>query len=896
MADLPHGTVTFLFTDIEGSTGLWERDRTAMRAAVDQHLALLRDTIAALGGVAFKTVGDAVQAAFATAPPALAAGVASQRALQVESWPEATGALRVRMALHAGMAEPVDGDYLAPCLNRLSRLLGAGHGQQVLLTETVRRLLEGELPAGVSLRALGSHGLRDLLEPEEIFQVLAPGLPEQFPPLRSLPSHPTNLTAPPTALIGRDDELAAVGRLLGPESSRLVTLTGAGGTGKTRLAMEVAAEALDRFPDGVFVVDLSLLTEPALVVPAIAIALGVRETAGEPLRETLIRYLRQRHLLLMLDNCEQVLESASDIAPLLAGCPHLSILATSREPLHIRAEREIAVAPLPLPEPGQLPPVAELAGVAAVALFVERAQAAHASFTLTAENATAVAGICQRLDGLPLAIELAAARVKVLPPAALLARLEQRLPLLTGGGRDLPARQRTMRDAIAWSYDLLITEEQGVFRQLAVFAGGCTLEAAEAVAGQEGAVDVFANIAALIESSLLRQEEDRTDEPRFRMLETVREYGLEQLASAGEADGAQQRHAQYFWRLSESQAHRTPLLVTLERVARLVSDQENLRLALAWYDQRAESDTLLQLSTALYGLWSTQGLYREGMQWIERALEQSSRIAIGPRVEALVAASRLATFLDDYARAAMSITEGLALARELGDPFLVAQVLSNAGFLSYRRGDYDLAETQLGEARQLLSGISDSVPDAVRVSTVPFQLLGDTAMAREQFDLAAARYAEAIEVAQTVGTVWSAVDAQIGLAAVNYCTGNAVRAAALYINNLHRAQDVGVKSLVASALLGMAGVATAVGRPEEGARLLAAAEGSAASLGAPIFPRDRPVRDRALAALAAALGEQQLGALREAGRAMTIEVAIREAEAVAARTMPAPPELVPAQP
>jgi predicted ATPase/class 3 adenylate cyclase len=880
MADLPRGTVTFLFTDIEGSTALWERDRTAMRAAVNQHLALMREAIAARDGVVFKTVGDAVQAAFATAPAALAAAVAAQRALQTATWPEATGPLRVRVALHAGMAEPIDGDYLAPCLNRLSRLLAAGHGQQVLLTETVRRLLEGELPAGVSLRALGSHGLRDLLEPEEIFQVLAPGLPAQFPPLRTLPSHPTNLTAPPTSLIGRDEELATVGRLLGHESSRLVTLTGPGGTGKTRLALEVAAEALDRYPDGVFVVDLSLLTEPALVVPAITVALGVRETVGEPLPETLIRYLQERELLLVLDNCEQVLESASDIATLLAACPNLSILATSREPLHIRAEREIAVAPLPLPEPGRLPPVAELAGVAAVALFVARAQAAQASFALTAENAAAVAGICRRLDGLPLAIELAAARVKVLPPAALQTRLEQRLPLLTGGGRDLPARQRTMRDAIAWSYDLLAAEEQGVFRQVAVFAGGCTVEAAEAVAGQDGTIDVFANIVALVESSLLRQEEDRTGEPRYRMLETVREYGLEQLALAGEADGAQQRHAEYFWRLSESQAQSTPLLVTLERVARLVSDQDNLRLALAWHDQRAESDTLLQISTALYGLWSTQGLYREGMQWIERALEQSSRIATGARVEALAAAGRLAAFQDDYAGAALLITEGLALARELADPFLEAQSLGNAGFLSYRRGDYDLAETQLGEARQLLSGMSDSVPNAVRLSTVPFQLLGDTALAREQFDLAAARYAEAIEVAQMVGTVWSAVDAQIGLAAVNYCTGNAVRAAALYINNLHRAQDVGVKSLVASALLGLAGVAAELGRPEEGAHLLGAAEGSAASLDAPIFPRDRPVRDRAVAMLTAALGEHQLASAREAGRALTVESAISEAQAV----------------
>jgi predicted ATPase/class 3 adenylate cyclase len=895
MVELPQGTVAFLFTDIEGSTALWELDRTAMREAVNQHLALLRDAISSQGGVVFKTVGDAVQAAFATVPPALVAAVAAQRALQTASWPDALGPLRVRMALHAGMAEPIDGDYLAPCLNRLSRLLAAGHGEQVLVTETARRLLEGEHPVDVSLRLLGSHQLRDLLEPEAIFQVLAPGLPTPFPPLRTLPSHPTNLTAPPTHLIGRDQELAAVGRLLETESTRLVTLTGPGGIGKTRLALEVATEALERYPDGVFLVDLSPLTESVFVVPTIAATLGVLEAGREPLQQTLIRHLLERRLLLLLDNCEQVLESAADIATLLAACPRLTILATSREPLHIRAEREFPVAPLALPQP-QVLDVEDLARVPAVALFVQRASASEPAFALTADNAPSIAAICCRLDGLPLAIELAAARVKVLSPTALLARLGQRLPLLTGGSRDLPERQRTMRDALAWSYDLLTSEEQGVFRQLAVFAGGCTLEAAEAVVSQKGAVDVFVNIAALIESSLLRQEADRADEPRFRMLETVREYGLEQLALAREVDGARQRHGEYFRGFSEHQAQGTPLTVALEAIARLVSDQDNLRLALAWFDQCAEHDTVMRVSADLYGLWSTQGLYREGMEWIERALEQSRRAATAPRVEALVAASRLAGFLDGYTRTAPLITEGLALARELGDPSLVAQALSSAGYLSYRRGDYGLAETQLDEARHLLSEIPDTMPNLVRLSAVPLQLLGDAALAQEHFARAATRYQATIEVTQRVGGLWSAVDAQLGLAAVNYCTGNAERAADLYMSNLLRAQDLGVKSLVTSALLGLSGVAAELGRPEAGAHLFGAAEGTASSVGAPFFPRDRPVRERAIAALAAAMGEQRFAAAREVGRVLTVEETIREAKAVAASNSTSPPESVSAQP
>jgi predicted ATPase/class 3 adenylate cyclase len=880
MADLPRGTVTFLFTDIEGSTALWERDRTTMRAAVTQHLALLRETITAHSGVAFKTVGDAVQAAFATAPAALTAAVDGQRALQAASWPEAIGLLRVRMALHAGMAEPIDGDYLAPCLNRLARLLAAGHGQQVLLTETVRRLLEEELPAGVSLRALGSHGLRDLLEPEEIFQVVAPGLLEQFPPLRTLPRHPTNLTVPPTALIGRDEELVAVERLLAQETSRLVTLTGPGGTGKTRLALEVAAEALDRYPDGVFVVDLSLLTEPALVLPSIAVALGVRETVGEPLRDTLIRHLRERHLLLVLDNCEQVLESASDIATLLAACPHLAILATSREPLHIRAEREIAVAPLPLPAPGRLLPPAELATVPAVALFVERAQGAHASFALTAENAAAVAGICRRLDGLPLAIELAAARVKVLPPAALLTRLEQRLSLLTGGGRDLPARQRTMRDAIAWSYDLLSPEEQNLFRRLAIIAGAFTLAAAEAVTAPEGDLCVFDGIAALIEQSLLRQAAGPVDEPRFVMLEIVREFGLEMLTAANETAVSRERHARYFLGPDDVLTPFIPIFDAPESSALLATERDNVRLALVWLDEQGTMDELLSRTSLFYRLWLAPALYREGQQWIVRALKRSRQDASDVRFRALALAANLAWHGGDYSQAEFFVAEALAIARQLDDPVLIGDALAQSGAVAYRQGAYGRAEELLLEAHELLRRRAAGNWYGGELS-----LLGDMALVQGHFDQAAAWYAQAIEILKKTGHLWDLTDAEEGLGALNVCTGNLIEAAALYRESLDRAQDHGFTMLVSSALLGVATMAVASRQPETGARLLGAAEGIAESLGVPIYPRDLPVRERGLDALRAALGEERLAAEREAGQALSIDVAVGEAMAVIQNVM-----------
>ena len=552
MASPPTGTLTLLFTDIEGSTRLWEHDALAMQAALTRHDEILRSVIEQHGGYVFKTVGDAFCAVFPTAPDALEAALEIQRRLLTSEW-EQTGPLRVRMALHTGAAEERDGDYFGPPVNRVARLLSAAHGGQVLLSLPTQELVRDQLPTQTSLRDLGEHRLKDLFRPERVFQLLAAGLPSEFPPLRTLDAFRNNLPLQPTPLIGREKEVSEVCDLMRLEETRLLTLTGPGGTGKTRLALQAAADLLDDFPDGTFFAPLATLTEAELLLPAVAETLGMRETGEQPLDESLKDYLVERRMLLLLDNFEQVLGAAPAVTELLAGAPGLKVLATSRAPLGLYGEHEFPVPPLSMPDLEHPPPLESLTQYEAVSLFVERARALKPDFKVTNESAPAVAEICVRLDGLPLAIELAAARIKMLPPKAMLQRLTSRLKLLTGGARDLPERQRTLRATIEWSHALLDEGEQLLFGRLAVFSGGRTLEAIEAICDALGdlPVDAFDGISSLLDKSLIRQEEGPNGEPRFVMLETVHEFAREKLEDSAEAQEIKRIHAQYFLTLAE---------------------------------------------------------------------------------------------------------------------------------------------------------------------------------------------------------------------------------------------------------------------------------------------------------------------------------------------------------
>ena len=489
--------------------------------------------------------------------------------------------MRVRMALHTGAAEEQGGDYFGPPLNRVARLLSAAHGGQVLLSLPTQELVRDVLPLDSELRDLGEHRLKDLARPERVYQLVAPDLPADFPSLRTLESRPNNLPMQPTLLVGREREVEDVrGRLLAPEV-RLLTLTGPGGTGKSRLALQSAADLIEEFEDGVFFVALATLTDHTLVTSSVAQVLGVRESGDQPLLEGIKDYLQDKRLLLVLDNFEQVLEAAPQAGEILSAAPRLKVLATSRIPLGIYGEREYAVPPLAIPDPKRLPTLEVLSQYEAVRLFIERAEATKAGFEITSENAPAVAEICARLDGLPLAIELAAARIKLLPPSSILARLTNRLKLLTGGARDLPERQRTLRGAIEWSHTLLDEGEKTLFARMAIFSGGRTLEAIEAVCDAQGdlPMDAFDGVSSLVDKSLLRQEEGPEGEPRFMMLETIHEYAREKLRESGEAEEIGHAHARHFLGLAEEAELTGPEQAWW--LERLEAEHDNLRTTLA---------------------------------------------------------------------------------------------------------------------------------------------------------------------------------------------------------------------------------------------------------------------------------------------------------------------------
>jgi predicted ATPase/class 3 adenylate cyclase len=743
MAALPTGIVSFLFTDIEGSTRLWERDRAAMTRAARRHDEIFDAAIANHNGVLFKHVGDAVQAAFSTPIDAVSAAVEAQRALAAEPWPE-TGPIRARMAIHCGEATPDNrGDYhQVPSLNRLARLMASGHGGQVLLSDAIRQVVSKALPDSVALRDLGRHRLRDLLEPELITQLVIAGLPSDFPPLKTLEGHPTNLPTLPTALLGRDEELSSIADLFVSDGARLVTLVGPGGVGKTHLALQAAANLVDDFEDGVWLVRLGTVSEPHMILPTVAAAVGVREGGGLDVREALLRWLGSKRLLFVFDNVEQVIAGAPAIAGLLAECPQLRILATSRQRLGIGGERILPVQPLAL-APVQATDVDDIAESAAVRLFVERASEIDPGFELNIRNATTIAAICARLDGLPLAIELATAQLRVRTLPELVAELDRRFDVLVGGKREALTHQQSLAATIDWSYELLDPAAQRLLRLVSVFSGGWSPEAAEQVAAEVEGVRECMN--ALTDQSLIRRGVLPDDSSRWSMLESIRAFGRERLQEAGEAAPAQDRHADWCLAFAEEAGSNLDGGEQERWLARLDLEHDNARAALRWAADTSDVKRVLALATALAPYWQTRGYLSEGRRWLESALQEADQTS-SAGLRAMVEAGVLAQTQGDFSAAQTWYTLALDVARAVEDRGRESSLLNNLGAVALEQGDLDEAKRRFTDSLLLAEELGDQRRRANALGN-----LGATAHYRGDVELALQRYLECLQIWRKVG-------------------------------------------------------------------------------------------------------------------------------------------------
>jgi predicted ATPase/class 3 adenylate cyclase len=807
--DLPAGTVTFLFTDVEGSTKLLdELGAQAYARALDQHRRVLRDAFIGHRGVEVDTQGDAFFVAFPTAPGALKAAVQATESL-------AGGPIRVRMGIHTGTPHLAPEGYVGIDVHRAARIAAAGHGGQVLLSATTAALVG----VGGALRDLGEHRLKDLSAPERLYQLGH----EEFPPLRTL--HQTNLPIPATPFLGRERELGEVVALLSQEDVRLLTLTGVGGTGKTRLGLQAAGELADRYRQGTWWVPLAPVRDPELVLASAGPVVGARDGLAE--------YIGDRSMLLLFDNFEHVVAAAADLADLLSACPNLDMLVTSREPLHLTGEQEYTVPPLARDE--------------SISFFLSRARAVNPAF----EPEHTVAEICHRLDDLPLALELAAARVKALSPKQILDRLEQRLPLLTGGARDVPERQRTLRATIDWSHELLSTEERRLFARLAVFRGGCTLEAAEEVAEAE-----LDTLQPLVDKSLLRYGEER-----YWMLETIREYATEHLEASGEGDDLRRRQAEHVLALAGRAAPHLRRSST-EWLERLEAERDNVRAALSWLLDASRGEDALEILTSLGQFWWVRGP-AEGLAWLENALA-SPGAAPERLAPALEVAGGCAWFTGDPERALELFEEGLSLFREIGDRAGVAMMLTRLGPPLQAVGRADEADAvvrqslavhrELGEKRETMLGL---------------HMLGAFASERGDREKARPLLEEAAAICRELGDTFFLEYNLSNLAELELHEGDAARAESLSRESLAVAREIGDEVMMFGSLI-LLSVATARrGELELAGRLWGAAERRELELGPTLMGGER-ARFRELLGEPGPIFEQA----REAGRAMSPDEAV----------------------
>ena len=898
------GTISLLFTDIDGSTRLLEQLGDAYAALLHDHHQILDAVFEANGGTRVDAAGDGLFVSFPTARAGLLASVEAQRALAEHSWPGGV-VVKVRMGLHTGEPMSAGSGFVGIDVHRAARICAAGHGGQILVSDAAHALAGSGLPEGVGFRDLGEHRLKDLAASIRLFQVVGPGLMSDFPPVKSLDTLPNNLPHQLSSFVGRADEIAQVQERIA--DSPLLTLTGPGGVGKTRLALEVGAQLVDAYAGGVWFVEFAALDDEALVAHTVASTLRLKPSTDGPM-PALLAALRERPTLIILDNCEHLLDGVVGVVdPLLRQCPDLRMVVTSREALGIAGESQMPVPSMSLPEPfGAATPEAldRLSASDAVQLFLDRARGIDSGFNLTPDNAEPIAQVCRRLDGIPLAVELAAARVRSLPPAQIAARLDHRFRLLTGGSRTALPRHRTLRAAMDWSFDLLSEAEQALLPRLSVFAGSFALEAAEAVTsgGPVEATEMIDLLERLIDKSLLVREPGST-EARYRMLETVRDYAQERLAEAEEATAVHARHLDWF--VSMVEQARAGFFSGAEQsswLTKLSDDHDNLRAALNWSHEDPEGASAeLSLASGLWRFWEIRGHLAEGSGWLDRALARTGGEISLRRANALTGAGVLASHRGDQVAATAFHDASLLLHRELGDPRAIAAACNNAASIAEEVGDVERARTLYAEGIANTDKIGDkrgsafgsvnladllarhgepAEADALYARAIEnFRDLGDTwgtaeatarlaraARRRGDSDLARTHFEQARDLYRQIADGRGEARMLVGLGDLADEAGDAATAEDLYRTALTLRHRLGDRIGTAAALERLAGAAA--DRPDRAARLIGASMALREAIGAPLSAGGRAELERFLTSL------------ERNGSRETVEVGLREGRAM----------------
>lgn len=867
--DSPSTVCTFLFTDIEQSSRLWEQSPDEMAPALARHDAIARAVVPKHSGLLVKMTGDGIHAVFDDPRDAMCACIELQQGLDAEN---ARGGLelRVRCGLHAGVVEHRDNDFFGSAVNRAARIMSAAHGGQVLVSQSVADLLRNRLPPDAQLRDLGSVRLRDLAGAERLYQLLHPALRETFPPLRSLESLPNNLPQQSTSFIGRERELAEASGLLA--RGRLLTLHGSGGIGKTRLSLQIAAAMLPDFVDGVWVVELASLSDAERMPQAVATVLGIKEDAGRPVIEALLRTLRERSVLIVLDNCEHLIAGCARLARDLLACgPHVKILATSREPLSITGETTYPVPALTLPRADESSAVETVTRFEGVRLFVDRASAASAAFTLTPQNVAAVAEVCRRLDGIPLALELAAARVRSLPIESIARRLDDRFRLLVRGDRAALPRQQTLRALIDWSHDLLPAPERALFRRLAVFAGGYTLMAAEAVTADVSLpeTDVLDLHSQLVDKSLVNMD---AAGGRYRLLETVREYARERLDASTDGVAVRARHLEYFVAFAEEARSHLFGPGEADWLSRYDVERENLLSAHAACDGAGQSAAQrgLRLVSALKWYLFNRGQLGLAYRITAAALmrpgaEQRDRV----RCLALFDAGQICYFMGHYDEAVRLLEESLAVARELDDTDRIARALQPLGLACMGRGDLAAARRHLEEAYARARAQGDK-----RQVAAAQNQLGQLKRVEGALDDAQGLYDQVLALATELGDRESVAVGLLNLAMVDVARGAPSTARRRLIDVLAIAVEIGSKPAGQSVIEVCAGLASLSGEWSRAALFFGAAEAQASYTGIRRDPADEAFLIPLVHKAREALDADAFARAETAGRALSYAAAI----------------------